>query len=87
MLKRLEELGQKYPTLVESPRGLGFILAFDLPTVAARDDFLKRAQKKGVMATYTGTRSVRMRPHLVTQRAELDEAADVFASVLAEMAG
>jgi 4-aminobutyrate aminotransferase/(S)-3-amino-2-methylpropionate transaminase len=85
-LSRLEELGERHPKLVESPRGRGFLLAFDLPTVAARDDFLARAQRRGVMATYTGTRSVRMRPHLVTTRAEVDEAIAVFAEVLGEMA-
>lgn len=86
-LAGLEALAERHPDLVTSPRGKGFLLAFDLPTVAQRDDFLKRAQRRGVMATYTGTRSVRMRPHLVTGRAEVDEALAVFAEVLAEMAG
>jgi 4-aminobutyrate aminotransferase/(S)-3-amino-2-methylpropionate transaminase len=85
-LARLEELGAKYPALVESPRGKGFFLAFDMPTVAVRDDFLKRAMAKGVMASYTGTRSVRMRPHLVTTKPQTDEAIGVFAEVLADMA-
>jgi 4-aminobutyrate aminotransferase/(S)-3-amino-2-methylpropionate transaminase len=84
-LAGLEGLGASHPALVESPRGLGFLLAFDLPTTAARDDFLKRALRRGVMATYTGTRSVRLRPHLVTRRAEVDEALGVFAEVLKEM--
>lgn len=84
-LARLEELAERYPELVSMPRGRGFLLAFDLPTVALRDDFLKRAQRRGVLATYTGARSVRMRPHLVTTKAELDEAASVFDEVLAEM--
>jgi 4-aminobutyrate aminotransferase/(S)-3-amino-2-methylpropionate transaminase len=84
-LARLEELGAKHPKLVAEPRGKGFLLAFDLPTVAARDDFLARAKKRGVMGTYTGTRSVRLRPHLITGRAEVDEAMGVFAEVAAEM--
>jgi 4-aminobutyrate aminotransferase/(S)-3-amino-2-methylpropionate transaminase len=84
-LARLEELGARYPSLVDSPRGCGFLLAFDMPTTAARDDFLKRALRRGIMATYTGSRSVRMRPHLVTTRAQVDEACGVFDEVLAEM--
>jgi 4-aminobutyrate aminotransferase/(S)-3-amino-2-methylpropionate transaminase len=84
-LARLEELAAKYSGLVREPRGMGFLLAFDLPTVALRDDFLKRALARGVFATYTGTRSVRLRPHLVTTKAHVDEAASVFDEVLHEM--
>jgi 4-aminobutyrate aminotransferase/(S)-3-amino-2-methylpropionate transaminase len=85
-LARLEELAGKYPSIVSEPRGKGFLLAFDMPTTAARDDFLVRARKRGVMGTYTGTRSVRLRPHLVTRKPEVDEAIGVFAETLAEMA-
>lgn len=84
-LHRLWELANSYPSLVEQPRGRGFILAFDLPTTSLRDDFLKRALHKGVFATYTGTRSVRLRPHLITTPAEVDIAMDVFHQVLKEM--
>jgi 4-aminobutyrate aminotransferase/(S)-3-amino-2-methylpropionate transaminase len=86
-LSRLEELCERYPALVSEPRGRGFLLAFDLPTTAARDDFLGRALRRGVFASYTGTRSVRLRPHLITTTADVDEAAKVFDAVLREMAG
>ncbi|WP_437780265.1 aminotransferase class III-fold pyridoxal phosphate-dependent enzyme [Sorangium sp. So ce1097] len=86
-LSRLEELCERYPALVSEPRGRGFLLAFDLPTTAARDDFLGRTLRRGVFASYTGTRSVRLRPHLITTTAEVDEAATVFDAVLREMAG
>jgi len=86
-LARLEELAERYPALVTDPRGRGFLLAFDLPTPAARDDFLGRALRRGVFATYTGTRSVRLRPHLITRKPEVDEAIGVFDAVLRELAG
>jgi 4-aminobutyrate aminotransferase/(S)-3-amino-2-methylpropionate transaminase len=85
-LAGLEDLAARYPALVTEPRGLGFLLAFDLPTPALRDDFLKRALARGVFASYTGTRSVRLRPHLITERAHVDDALGVFASVLGELA-
>jgi 4-aminobutyrate aminotransferase/(S)-3-amino-2-methylpropionate transaminase len=84
-LEGLEALAARHAHLTE-PRGRGFLLAFDLPAVAARDDFLKRAMRRGVFASYTGSRSVRLRPHLVTTRAEVDVALGVFDAVLAEMA-
>jgi 4-aminobutyrate aminotransferase/(S)-3-amino-2-methylpropionate transaminase len=85
-LAGLEDLATRYPTLVTEPRGLGFLLAFDLPTPAVRDDFLKRALARGVFASYTGARSVRLRPHLITEDEHVDDALGVFASVLDELA-
>lgn len=85
-LQCLEELSERHPALLLEPRGRGFLLAFDLPTVPVRDDFLKRCLKRGVFATYTGTRSVRLRPHLIATPAEVDIAIGVFDSVLREMA-
>jgi 4-aminobutyrate aminotransferase/(S)-3-amino-2-methylpropionate transaminase len=85
-LRGLEELAERHATLMSEPRGRGLLLAFDLPTTQARDDFLKRAMRRGVFGTYTGTRSVRLRPHLVTTRAEVDIAIATFDAVLAEMA-
>ncbi|HVY47028.1 MAG TPA: aminotransferase class III-fold pyridoxal phosphate-dependent enzyme [Minicystis sp.] len=85
-LAALEALAARHPSLVSEPRGRGLMLAFDLPTPAARDDFLKRCLARGVFASYTGTRSVRLRPHLVTTPAHVDDAVSVFDAVLREMA-
>jgi 4-aminobutyrate aminotransferase/(S)-3-amino-2-methylpropionate transaminase len=85
-LAGLEDLARRHPLLVSEPRGLGLLLAFDLPTPALRDEFLKRALCRGVFASYTGTRSVRLRPHLVTERTHVDDALEVFATVLGELA-
>jgi 4-aminobutyrate aminotransferase/(S)-3-amino-2-methylpropionate transaminase len=85
-LRGLEALAARFPALVSEARGKGLFLAFDLPTVAARDELLKRAMQRGVFASYTGTRSVRLRPHLVTTRAHVDDALAVFAAVLEDMA-
>ncbi|MBM4368136.1 MAG: aminotransferase class III-fold pyridoxal phosphate-dependent enzyme [Deltaproteobacteria bacterium] len=85
-LAGLQEIADRHPALVSDARGRGFLLAFDLPTPASRDDFLKRCLKRGIFASYTGSKSVRIRPHLVTQRADIDEALGVFAAVAKEMA-
>ena len=83
----LEDLSTRYPSIVTEPRGRGLLLAFDLPTPAVRDDFLKRSLARGVFATYTGSRSVRLRPHLITSEAEATDALGVFDEVLSEMKG
>jgi 4-aminobutyrate aminotransferase/(S)-3-amino-2-methylpropionate transaminase len=84
-LAQLEALAERHPHLTE-PRGKGFLLAFDLPTVAARDEFLKRAMRRGVFASYTGSRSVRLRPHLITGPADVDVAIAAFDETLKELA-
>lgn len=85
-LSGLELLAERFPRLVSEPRGRGLLLAFDLPTPAVRDDFLARALRRGVFASYTGTQSVRLRPHLITTMDQVDDALSVFESVLAELA-
>jgi 4-aminobutyrate aminotransferase/(S)-3-amino-2-methylpropionate transaminase len=84
-LQRLEELATRFPHLVSDPRGLGFLLAFDLPTTQARDELLQRSLRRGLFATYTGTRSVRIRPHLITRPVDVDFACEVFDAALREM--
>ena len=85
-LAGLQAIEQRYPTLVTQARGLGFLLAFDMPTPASRDDFLARCMRRGVFASYTGTRSVRIRPHLITGVPEVEEALAAFEAVASEMA-
>ncbi len=84
-LAGLQALSDAFPALISDARGKGFLLAFDLPTPAARDAFLKAAMRRGIFASYTGTRSVRLRPHLITPRADVDEALIVFHEVAREM--
>lgn len=81
----LVELAEKFPSLISEPRGRGFLLAFDLPTPALRDEFLRRSMAHGVFATYTGTRSVRLRPHLITTPADVSDALATFEAVAQEM--
>lgn len=85
-LERLQDLTARHRLATEA-RGRGFLLAFDLPDAATRDDFLKRTMRRGVFASYTGTRSVRLRPHLICTRAEVDEACEAFDATLGEMGG
>jgi 4-aminobutyrate aminotransferase/(S)-3-amino-2-methylpropionate transaminase len=81
----LQALADRFPALISEARGRGFLLAFDLPKPAARDAFLRRCLERGVLATYTGTRSVRLRPHLVTSREDIDRALATFDAVCREL--
>jgi 4-aminobutyrate aminotransferase/(S)-3-amino-2-methylpropionate transaminase len=84
-LDRLRALERRHPTLVSEPRGWGLLLAFDLPSPQLRDELLKRTLRHGVMGTYTGTRSVRLRPPLIASPADADRAFVAFDTALSEM--
>ena len=85
LLAGLEALAARYPGLISEPRGKGFLAAFDLPSPALRDAFNRAALQRGVFASYTGTRSVRLRPHLITPPAAIEEALGVFEEVAREL--
>ena len=84
-LAGLEALAEKHPALVSDARGRGLLLAFDMPTPDVRNRFLEAALAKGVFASYTGSRSVRLRPHLITTEEDVRTALSVFDATLREL--
>ncbi|KAK4204377.1 putative 4-aminobutyrate aminotransferase [Triangularia verruculosa] len=71
LYKRLEELGERYPGMVENLRGKGqgTFIAFDNPH---RDVFLRRAKGEGVNIGGSGESAVRLRPMLVFEEGHVD---------------
>lgn len=67
---------------VSNVRGLGLILAFDMPDGDARGAFLKTAEEKGLLGLGCGSRSVRFRPHLAVTADEVDRCLAVTEDVL-----
>ncbi|WP_028709450.1 L-lysine 6-transaminase [Propionicicella superfundia] len=84
LLARLEELALRHP-LVTDPRGRGLMCAFSLPDTATRDEVLRRLTDRRVLLLGCGRRSVRFRPALTIERAELAQALDILATVLADV--
>jgi L-lysine 6-transaminase len=66
---------------VDNLRGKGLMVAFDLPSTAERDAFLKRLDDK-MLALKSGDRSVRLRPHLTFSKQDADLAVDFIKKVL-----
>jgi L-lysine 6-transaminase len=56
-------LQRKYAPLT-AVRGRGLMIAFDLPSPAARDAFWKGAYELGLLVVRSGERSIRLRPVL-----------------------
>lgn len=69
LLAGLRDLAEKY-SVVERARGMGLILAFDLPDGATRDRLVERAFDERLLVLPCGPRSLRLRPAL-----DVDDAA------------
>ncbi|HET6568307.1 MAG TPA: L-lysine 6-transaminase [Rhodothermales bacterium] len=78
---RLHELPRDFP-VVTSVRGLGLMCAFDLPTPAERDQFLKTCFDKGLVILGCGPRSVRFRSPLTIAEKDVDAGLSIIRDVL-----
>jgi L-lysine 6-transaminase len=74
-LARLMELQEEEP-MITAVRGLGLILAFDLPDAETREEFWKGVFDLGVFTLRSGERSIRFRPALDITKEVVDEAID-----------
>ncbi|MDZ7261491.1 MAG: L-lysine 6-transaminase [candidate division KSB1 bacterium] len=83
-LSQLHSLHQEMPEQMFNVRGLGLFIAFDMPTTADRDQFLKVLYKNGLVAFKCGTRTIRFRPALNVSRNEIDEALGIIQKSLKE---
>jgi len=63
-LKELLKVEKKNKKLISNTRGLGLMIAFDLPCTGAKDLILKKLFENKVIALGCGTKSVRVRPSL-----------------------
>jgi len=82
LLQRLEKIQDKYPALVSNARGLGLMIAFDLPSEGARDRLKSELMENGLAVLGCGEKSIRFRPPLNVSKAEADLGIDILAKTL-----
>lgn len=82
---RLQELADQHPGLVSNVRGKGLLSAFDLPGAEVRKAFLEKGMNNGALFLGCGERSVRFRPALIIQPADIDRGMAIADSVLTEL--
>jgi L-lysine 6-transaminase len=82
LLGRLSRLAAEFPGLVLDVRGRGLMCAFSLPSAAQRDDLIAKLWDRGVIMLGSGADSVRFRPALTVQSAEIDAAVDAVRDAL-----
>jgi L-lysine 6-transaminase len=67
-------LSEDLAGLIQSPRGLGLMCAFDVPSPEARSKLLARAFEERLFVLGGGTRTVRLRPALTVGADEIADA-------------
>lgn len=77
LLNLVNTLCERKPTC-SNPRGMGLMVAFDLPSAKHRDDLVRKLLKRQVLILGCGEKSIRFRPHLNVSREELDKALSII---------
>lgn len=81
---KLEALCAKY-SFIDSPRGIGLMRAVNVKHDLA-PVIVQQALEHGLLLNNTGTATLRMIPPLILKQGDLDEAADLLDTALAEVA-
>ncbi len=85
LLEGLQSLEQEANGLLTNSRGLGLMIAFDLPTPEIRKKMHEQLLADGLLLLTCGARSVRFRPPLNLTAAEADTALDIVRKSLKEL--
>ncbi len=72
LLKQLQSLP------VVNTRGLGLMVAFDLPTAKKRDAVIKKSLQQGLVMLACGPKGIRLIPPYIVSRNEIDQAVSIL---------
>ena len=78
---KLRSIAEKY-SIIRNVRGIGLIAAFDFPDKETRDTFIKKGIDRNVMFLGCGNQSIRFRPALIMEKADLDLGLQVLEDIV-----
>ena len=70
---------------ISNVRGLGLIMAFDMPDGDQRNALLHKMMDHGLIGLSSGDRTVRFRPHLAVTTADMDQCLELTAAALKDL--
>jgi L-lysine 6-transaminase len=85
LLAGLREVERELGGLMSNARGLGLMIAFDLPTPELRTRARQAIADNGLLVLTCGPRSIRFRPHLDLTREEADTGKDIVRRSLKQL--
>jgi L-lysine 6-transaminase len=83
----LQNLEKRHPKLISNARGRGLFCAFDLIDTACRDALVTSCVKHGLLILKCGVKTIRFRPPLNVQKAEIEKALEILGDVIKEYKG
>ncbi len=87
LLAGLRKLADDMPDLVTNVRGLGLLVAFDLPDAETRDKLRAACYDELTIVLTCGSRSIRLRPSLNVTKEVVDEGLDRLRRALVGLGG
>jgi L-lysine 6-transaminase len=85
LLRGLREVEHELGGLMTNARGLGLMIAFDLPTPEVRARAQQTIADNGLLVLTCGTRSIRFRPHLDLTEADADAGLEIVRRSLQQL--
>jgi L-lysine 6-transaminase len=85
LLRGLVSVQEDLGGIMSNARGLGLMIAFDLPTPELRDKARRAILHNRLLLLACGVRSIRFRPPLNLSRAEADTALEIVRKSLKEL--
>jgi len=82
--EKLNILTQKFD-IMSNVRGYGLLTAFDFPDKVIRDKFISKGLQRNVMFIGCGNSSIRFRPALIMQEADIDKGIEIMEKILPEL--
>lgn len=82
----LEEMQEDYD-IIQNPRGMGLMRAFDLPSVDMRNKFQQECFRQGLVALGCGTSGIRIAPALNVKNSEIEEGMRIIDCAAAKFGG
>lgn len=86
LLQELQKLPADHPNEIKNVRGLGLLIAFDLPSKEAREEFVKRCFSKRLLVMFAEPVTIRLRPVLNVDEDSIAHLIRIIKEVLKEMA-
>ncbi|MDB5007239.1 MAG: L-lysine 6-transaminase [Mucilaginibacter sp.] len=81
---QLAAISKTHP-IISNIRGRGLLTAFDFPSKATRDKFIKLGMLQNVMFLGCGERSIRFRPALIIDKKHIDEGLTILENIAANI--
>ncbi len=85
LVDSMNDLAERYPSLVSNVRGRGLFAAFDLPSATEKSAFLHKAYDNELLILGSGDRSIRFRPTLDISESLIAEAVTRIETTLKQL--